>query len=93
MIAIREATAKGYVEIKPGDVFDASYPESKTRRGRLQGGGEICPTLTAGQTEIYYFEDETDGDTDMGAERGGEGEKKGVRGQGREVQEGQDTED
>lgn len=56
MIAIREATEKGYVEIKPGDVFDASYPESKTRRGRLQGRGEICPTLTAGQTEIYYFE-------------------------------------
>ena len=44
-----------------------------------KGGGEICPTLTAGQTEIYYFEDETDGDTDMGAERGGEGEEKDIR--------------
>lgn len=43
MIAIREATTKGYVEIKPGDVFDASYPESKTRRGRLQGGGRDLP--------------------------------------------------
>ena len=41
-IRIREATAKGYVEIKPGDVFDASYPESKTRRGRLQGGARFA---------------------------------------------------
>lgn len=23
-----------------------NYPESKTRRGRVQGNGEICPTLT-----------------------------------------------
>lgn len=56
-IRIREATEKGYAEVGEGGVFDASYPTSNTRRGRVQqGGGEICPTLTAGQTEIYYFE-------------------------------------
>lgn len=55
-IRIREATEKGYAEVGEGGVFDASYPASNTRRGRVQQGGEICPTLTAGQTEIYYFE-------------------------------------
>lgn len=55
-IRIREATEKGYVEIAPGQVFDASYPSSRTRRGRLQGGGEICPTLMAGENEVYVYE-------------------------------------
>ena len=46
-------------------MFDWSYPTSKTRRGRIQGNGEICPTLTAGEPEIYVFigvieDDETD---------------------------------
>ena len=30
-----------------------SFPTSKTRRGRVQEGGNICPTLTAGEGEIY----------------------------------------
>lgn len=25
---------------------DLNYPDSKTRRGRVQGNGQICPTLT-----------------------------------------------
>lgn len=29
-----------------GGVFDASYPTSRTRRGRVQEGGNICPTIT-----------------------------------------------
>ena len=28
-----------------GGVFDAMYPKSKTRRGRVQSGGHICPTI------------------------------------------------
>lgn len=36
--------------------FDASYPDSKTRRGRVQDGGNICPTLTAQNQEIYVIE-------------------------------------
>ena len=55
-IRIREATEKGYVEISPGQAFNASYPSSRTRRGRLQGGGEICPTLMAGESEVYVYE-------------------------------------
>lgn len=55
-LRIRQATRKGYVEIEPGMVFDGSFPKSNTRRGRLQGGGRICPTLMAGDSEIYVFE-------------------------------------
>lgn len=55
-LRIREATEKGYAEVGIGGVFDASYPTSKTRRGRVQEGGAVCPTLTAGKQEIYYFE-------------------------------------
>lgn len=55
-IRIRQATKRGYIECRPGCCFDGSYMTSQTRRGRLQGGGEICPTLTAGEPEIYYYE-------------------------------------
>lgn len=33
-LLIKEATKKGYTEIKPGECFDYENPESKTRRGR-----------------------------------------------------------
>lgn len=55
-IRIRQATKAGFIEVPVGGVFDWTYPESKYRRGRVQGGGDICPTLTAGQPEIYYYE-------------------------------------
>ena len=53
---IKQATAKGYIEMEVGGVFDATYPNSKTRRGRVQEGGTICPTITAGSMEIYRIE-------------------------------------
>lgn len=58
-LMVREATAKGYAEIFPGYLFDSSYPKSKTRRGRVQGGGFICPTLTtkASTNILRYFKD------------------------------------
>ena len=34
VLQIKEATAKGYAEIKPGECFDFENPKSKTRRGR-----------------------------------------------------------
>lgn len=63
-IRIPHATKAGFLEVSPGMVFDGSYPSSKTRRGRVQGGGAICPTLCAGSPEIYYYEGvyETDSD-------------------------------
>jgi DNA (cytosine-5)-methyltransferase 1 len=33
-----------------------SYPESKTRRGRVQEGGKISPTLMAGGDAPCYYE-------------------------------------
>lgn len=55
-IAIRQATKKGYIECEIGGVADLSYPESKTRRGRVQDGGNICPTLTATETGVCKIE-------------------------------------
>lgn len=55
-LTIRQATKKGYIEIPQGGVFDASYPDSPTRRGRVQGDGFISPTLTAGGEPPCLFE-------------------------------------
>lgn len=55
-LTIRQAAKKGYIEIPQGGVFDASYPDSTTRRGRVQGGGFISPTLTAGGEPPCLFE-------------------------------------
>lgn len=55
-LIIRQATKKGYIEIPPGGVFDASYPESLTRRGRVQQNGYISPTLTSQGEPPCYFE-------------------------------------
>ena len=56
MIKIKQATKTGYEECKIGGVADLSYPESKTRRGRVQKGGDVCPTLTAQNNEICRTE-------------------------------------
>ena len=45
-VGIRQATQKGYIECEIGGVADFSYPTSKLRRGRVQGG-HVCPTLTS----------------------------------------------
>ena len=57
-LRIRQATKVGFIDVKKGGVFDASFPRSKTRRGRVQGnGGDICPTLTASASDfILRFE-------------------------------------
>ena len=55
-IAIRQATKKGYIECEIGGVADLSYQDSKTRRGRVQDGGNICPTLTATETGVCRIE-------------------------------------
>ena len=55
-IAIRQATKKGYIECELGGVADLSYPESKTRKGRVQENGQICPTITATETGVCRIE-------------------------------------
>ena len=56
-LKIKQATKQGFVEIMPGSLFDASYPESKTRRGRVQDGGQTSPTLTAGGESPCLYEE------------------------------------
>lgn len=54
-LRIPQATKQGYVEVMPGSLFDMSYPESKTRRGRVQEGGTVSPTLMAsGEGSCLY---------------------------------------
>lgn len=55
-LRIPQATAKGYVEVEPGSLFDGSYPNSKTRRGRVQDNGQSSTTLTANGEPPYYYE-------------------------------------
>ena len=51
-LKIPQATSKGYIEVKPYGAFDWSYPDSLTRRGRVQGDhGDIAPTIMC-QNEI-----------------------------------------
>ena len=54
-IKIPQATKQGYIEVEPGGVFDASFPDSNTRRGRVQESGNICPTIQT-QNEICRVE-------------------------------------
>ena len=55
-VKIKQATQQGYAECKLGGVADPSFPTSKTHRGRVQDGGDTCPTLTASETGICRIE-------------------------------------
>lgn len=56
IIKIRQATKQGYALCEVGGVADFSYPDSKTRRGRVQGNGQICPTITSEVVMICKIE-------------------------------------
>lgn len=45
-VRIPQATKEGFIECEVGGVYDASYPNSTTRRGRVQEGGLVSPTIT-----------------------------------------------
>lgn len=55
-VRIKQATKDGYIDCNIGGVADLSYPESKTRRGRVQENGECCPALTATETGVCRIE-------------------------------------
>lgn len=55
-VKIRQTTKGGSIECEIGGCFDASYPNSKTRRGRVQDKGNTCPTLTAQNQEVVRIE-------------------------------------
>ena len=55
-IKIKQATKKGYAECKIGGVADFSFPDSKTRRGRVEAEGDIAPTIMAANCEVVKIE-------------------------------------
>ena len=55
-LRIPQATKSGYLEVDVGGIFDYSYPDSPYRRGRVQGGGKICPGLMTGGGELMVYE-------------------------------------
>ena len=55
VIGIKQATKKGYIECELPGVADLSFPNSKTRRGRVESNGQIVPTLTAAEGGIRYI--------------------------------------
>ena len=58
-IEVKQATKGGSIKCKVGGCYDASYPDSTTRRGRVQNGGDVTPTITAeGSENINYIETE-----------------------------------
>ncbi len=57
VLIVSEATKKGYTEIEDGDCFDATFPNSKTRRGRNMK--DKCNCLTAANYEYMRYEHPT----------------------------------
>ena len=57
VLVIPEATKKGYTEIEDGDCFDATFPTSKTRRGRNMKNKSNC--LTASNFDYMRYEHPT----------------------------------
>lgn len=55
-VSVKQATKEGYIKCELPGVADLSYPESTTRRGRVQENGTVSPTLTAAQTGICKLE-------------------------------------
>lgn len=64
-VGIRQAVKQGFIECRVGGVFDGSYPNSELRRGRVQGGGDISPTLTSSSMGICRIEKEQDVETEV----------------------------
>lgn len=54
VLIVKEATKKGYTEIQDGDCFDATFPTSKTRRGRNMKDKSNC--LTTANYEYMRYE-------------------------------------
>jgi DNA (cytosine-5)-methyltransferase 1 len=62
-VGIRQATQKGYIECEIGGVADFSYPTSKLRRGRVQGGGHVC--RGGGQDGMQHSDNIAERSTEM----------------------------
>lgn len=67
---VREAKAERYSVALPGDSVNVSFPESKTRRGRVGHG--IAQTLLTGEEQVVVVEERC---IQLGTLRGGQWEK------------------
>lgn len=56
MVLVKQATKQGYAECEIGGVADLSFPDSDTRRGRVQECGNICHTIMARNQELCRIE-------------------------------------
>lgn len=56
MVLVKQATKQGYAECELGGVADLSFPDSATRRGRVQECGNVCPTIMAQNQELCRIE-------------------------------------
>lgn len=54
ILLVPQATKQGYAEVPDGGVFDGSFPNSTTRRGRVIDEGRISPTLQTSTTPMHY---------------------------------------
>lgn len=54
-LKIKQAVKCGYIVAETPCIVDCQYPTSKLRRGRVQGGGKICPTLPTSPNGIYVI--------------------------------------
>ena len=53
-IKVPQATSKGYIECEENGCFDWTYPASKLRRGRVQGGGMYAlPSCTDNRKSMF----------------------------------------
>lgn len=55
-VMIKQATKAGFIKWQVGGVTDLSFPTSKTRRGRVQAGGTVSPTIMSSNQELYKLE-------------------------------------
>ena len=55
-VGIKQSVKAGYAVMEIGGVADFIYPTSNNRRGRVQGRGQICPTLTAQSSGVCRVE-------------------------------------
>lgn len=60
-VKVKQNTSDGFIKCEVGGVADLAFPSSKTRRGRVQGDGQISPTIT---TIPSLFRIEGDGENE-----------------------------
>ena len=57
-LKIPQATAKGFIEVEPYGAFDWTYPQSLTRRGRVQGVGDASAPPYFVQMRYMFMKDD-----------------------------------